>query len=57
MNWSRESLLEELGLAQLNHRLYSKKKLHIDKGEIDPVSHGGVALITDGNFTDNHIGI
>ena len=53
MNWSRESLLEELGLAQLNHRLYSKKKLHIDKGEIDPVSHGGVALITDGNFTDN----
>ncbi len=50
MELNKQDLLEDLGLAQQNHKPYGKKTLHIDKGEIDPKSHGGVAMLSLGDF-------
>lgn len=47
------ALLEDLGLAQQNQRPYKKKTFHIDKGEVDPKSHGGVAVISSGSLDDD----
>jgi hypothetical protein len=52
MSWSRQTLLEDIGLAPQNHRPYQKKKLHLDKGEIDPKSFGGVAVVSSSNFNE-----
>ncbi len=46
----QDSLLEDLGLAPQSHKAYGKKKLYIDKGEIDPRTLGGIALISDSAF-------
>ena len=50
MGRHKDSFLEDLGLAQQNHKPYRKKSYHIDKGEIDPKSYGGVAILSTGNF-------
>lgn len=52
MVWTKNTLLEDLGLAPQNHKPYTKKKLHIDKGEIDPRSLGGLALVSRSQFDD-----
>lgn len=52
MVWSGEQLLEYMGLGTLDHKPYAKKKLHIDKGEVDPRSMGGVAVVSKGDFDD-----
>lgn len=46
----KDSFLEDLGLAQQNQRPYRKRTIHIDKGEVDPKSYGGVAILSTGNF-------
>lgn len=50
MVWTHTELLEDLGLAPQNHRPYTKKKLHIDKGEIDPRAMAGLAMISQAGF-------
>lgn len=47
-----QDFLEDIGLAPQNHKPYQKKKLRIDKGEIDPRSLGGVAVISHSLFDD-----
>jgi len=49
------SLLEDLGVARINHRPYEKKKIHIDKGEIDPKSFGGVVFLSTGDMDDEGV--
>lgn len=53
MDHHKESFLEDLGLAQQNQKPYSKKTYHVDKGEIDPKSYGGVAILSTGNFDND----
>jgi hypothetical protein len=55
MELHKDSFLEDLGLAQQNQRPYLKKNLHIDKGEIDPKSYGGIAMLSTGNLDDDGI--
>lgn len=50
MTWSKQTILESLGLPLLNYKAYDKKKGYIDKGEIDPRSLGGLALISESHF-------
>ena len=50
MERHKDSFLEDLGLAQQNQKPYRKKNIHIDKGEIDPKSFGGIAMLSTGNF-------
>lgn len=53
MERHKESLLEDLGLAQQNQKPYRKKTYHIDKGEVDVKSHGGIAMLSTGRFADD----
>jgi len=53
MERHKDSFLEDLGLAQQNQKPYSKKTLHVDKGEVDPKSYGGVAMISTADFDDD----
>lgn len=50
MAWTYEDLREDLGLGLQNHKPYAKKKHSITKGEIDPRSMGGLAVISDGKY-------
>lgn len=50
MIWNKDTLLEDIGLAQQNQKPYLKKSLHIDKGEVDPKSYGGIAMISQSDF-------
>lgn len=50
MSWSRQTILEDMGLARQNRRPYGKSTLLIDKGEIDPRSFGGIALVSQSSF-------
>jgi hypothetical protein len=50
MERHKESFLEDLGLAQQNQKPYRKKTFHIDKGEVDTKSHGGIAMLTTGHL-------
>lgn len=47
MVWNKDIFLEVIGLAPQDHKPYKKQKIHIDKGEIDPRTMGGVAVISD----------
>lgn len=50
MVWNSGSFLEDIGLAPQSDKPYTKKKLHIDKGEIDPRSMGGISVISKAQF-------
>lgn len=50
MERHKDSFLEDLGLGQQNQKPYRKKMLHIDKGEVDPKSYGGIAMLSTADF-------
>ena len=51
MAWSIEDYLHDSGLALSNGTAYKKRRHYIDKGEIDPISMGGVAVISEGTYS------
>lgn len=53
MSWHKESFLEDIGLAPQNGKPFTREKLHIDKGEVDPRSSGAAAVISKSLF-DKH---
>lgn len=52
---SIEDYAHDSGLALANGAACKKRRHHIDKGEIDPVSMGGIAVISQGNYDKNNI--
>lgn len=52
MNRSSKDLLEDMGLGLVSHKPYEKKRIHIDKGEVDPKSFGGIAMLSTGNLDE-----
>lgn len=49
------SLMEDMGLSRISHKPYEKKKLIIDKGEVDPKSYGAIAMVSSGEFDEEGI--
>ncbi|MGE4313904.1 MAG: hypothetical protein AB7E85_06505 [Pseudobdellovibrionaceae bacterium] len=48
MQFGQQEFWEVIGLGRHDNKPYTLKKLRIDKGEIDPASHGGIALFSRG---------
>ncbi|MDY0030222.1 MAG: hypothetical protein RBR86_09805 [Pseudobdellovibrionaceae bacterium] len=44
--------LEDLGLRLVSNKPYEKRRIHIDKGEIDPKSFGGIAMLSTGTLDE-----
>lgn len=53
MAWDKHTLLADLGLAPHGGRSYRGLEIKIDKGEIDPRSHGGISVISKSKLDDD----
>ena len=47
-----QDFLEDIGLARQNHKPYLKRKMRINKGEIDPRTLGGIAVNSQSIFDE-----